>query len=749
MKQSWRRLVTLASRGSRHQFGVAISLVAIIPALVLYYLSAHGIWAGTGSAYHFAVTALVTVLAASGGAVLARYPITIIRLRRYLEQIVRGEMPEKIRLLRGEDDITAIEDYLNAILQRMSRKVDTAQGELSRIEWLLTRSTASGPDASRTGSRRVRVAPDPSPGSMLELVGAPVLQEIVADALDLVEHAATAYETDGTCALSIFGSGWCRELDPGGSARPGPLGQLGACAPAQESARRAIAEGIPVDEPDSFGLRAYAVPVFAGDGVAGAIAFHYGDPPDDDGAIARLAHAAGADPVALRRESRAYHARPPYIIEAARSRLRVSARLIGEMMVRRRAENVLRRSEAELRAHRLNLEETIQARTKDLEEMNRQLKNEVAERQRAERLKDDFVGVVSHELRTPLSIAKEGVSLLLDRIAGPITDRQEHILATARNSIDRLTRLINDLLDVSRIEAGRVRLQRDWVDLPEVARNVLGSLEPRARQKGIEIRTRFPAAPCTALADADRLIQVFTNLIHNAIRFTERGHIEVIIADREAEIECTIADTGVGIPAEAQPRLFRKFEQFHRREGAGERGTGLGLSIAKSLVEMHGGRIWAESRENEGSRFSFTLPRLGTKELVAEAIGTTMTAATKARTDLAVYVMRYQWTGDTPRADEAARIRPALIRLIRTRRLVRDDDVLVPGEANELVVAAPISHQHADRIMKRIQAEFPATVRTDSGERIVSVTCGMACSPMHGDGPDALVEHARGRCGSP
>ncbi len=253
------------------------------------------------------------------------------------------------------------------------------------------------------------------------------------------------------------------------------------------------------------------------------------------------------------------------------------------------------------------VKEDVTERKKILEE----LKQKNAELEKLDQLKSDFVSIVSHELRTPLSITKEGISLILDGVTGSINAKQQKVLATSMNNIDRLARIISNLLDISKIESGKAELKKNNIDLRGLIKNVFSAFENKAKEKGLELRFSLPQEQGEAVLciDEDKIIQVFTNLLSNSIKFTEQGHIDVSFIDRENEIEFVISDTGVGISAEDLPKVFDKFMQFGRTAGSGEKGTGLGLSIAKGLVELHGGRIWVESELGKGAKFIFTLPK--------------------------------------------------------------------------------------------------------------------------------------------
>jgi len=282
----------------------------------------------------------------------------------------------------------------------------------------------------------------------------------------------------------------------------------------------------------------------------------------------------------------------------------------------------------------LSLEAKVAERTRDLSEANAAL-NVSHEKLRAlDRLKSEFVSSVSHELRTPLTAIRMAVDNLLDGVTGEVTPTLQRYLTRVRNNTDRLVRLIADLLDLSRIEAGRVELHPTAVSVGDLLQEVAEGLRPMAAQKGVEVEVP-PPPPSEAYADRDKLQQVLINLVENAVKFTPSGGRVTVAArtlsanaecemrnveltatsaaasspgEDRARIEFSVEDTGQGIPSEELEAIFDKFHQV-RRDGQGKtQGTGLGLAIAKSLIELHGGRIRVESELGRGSRFVFTVP---------------------------------------------------------------------------------------------------------------------------------------------
>jgi signal transduction histidine kinase len=270
----------------------------------------------------------------------------------------------------------------------------------------------------------------------------------------------------------------------------------------------------------------------------------------------------------------------------------------------------LEKKERELEEHSKNLTRMQRAMLHmmdDLDIAKKEMEKANKELQKLDQLKSDFVSTVSHELRTPLSITKEALSLVLDRIPGEINEKQSTILNTAKSNIDRLANIINELLDISKIEAGKVEIKRKLLDIVAIVKQVVSGFEEQAKEKNLKLKTDFSASEIEIYADPDKMIQIFTNLVNNAIKFTEKGSIEISVKELEGKIECAVSDTGIGISQDNLPKVFDKFQQFGRVIGSGERGTGLGLSIVKGLVDTHKGNIRVESQLGKGTKFTFTL----------------------------------------------------------------------------------------------------------------------------------------------
>ena len=264
--------------------------------------------------------------------------------------------------------------------------------------------------------------------------------------------------------------------------------------------------------------------------------------------------------------------------------------------------------------------------------------HDVTRHKHYEKLKDEFISTVSHELRTPLTVVREGVSQIRDELLGPVPDDQKALLDMVLQNSDRLGRIIEELLDVSRLEAGQIRLHRRLCDLAAVAREVVENFRTIVKRKKLEILMDFMPETIEIYIDRDKIVQVFTHLLNNALKFTDKGHIKIHLRVREGFVECKVSDTGKGISAKDLPHAFQNFSQFKREIGPGDRGTGLGLSICKKLVELHHGRIKIESAPAKGTTATFLLPLYTHRELFKDAIGQAMSRRVEEGSPLSIII---------------------------------------------------------------------------------------------------------------
>jgi PAS domain S-box-containing protein len=244
--------------------------------------------------------------------------------------------------------------------------------------------------------------------------------------------------------------------------------------------------------------------------------------------------------------------------------------------------------------------------------------SDITKQKHLDEAKARFVTKVSHELQTPLLSIQESLTLLLGKEVGDITPEQEKYLSIAQRNIGRLSRLVDDLLDVAKLEAGKISLSPVAFELHSLIHHAVETVRSWADSRGINIEERYLKKSVDIMADPDRLTQVVTNLLGNAIKFTpQRGKITVAVdpdypssaVSQEPCVAVSVEDSGIGVPKEDQERIFKKFEQVSLASPQGVSSTGLGLTIAKEIVELHGGKIWVDSNVGEGSRFTFVIPR--------------------------------------------------------------------------------------------------------------------------------------------
>jgi signal transduction histidine kinase len=247
----------------------------------------------------------------------------------------------------------------------------------------------------------------------------------------------------------------------------------------------------------------------------------------------------------------------------------------------------------------------------DRKRAERTLLDKNVELEKASRAKDNFLATMSHELRTPLNAIIGFTGTMLMRLPGPLTNDQEKQLRTVQTSARHLLSLINDLLDLAKIESGKVELNPKPFVCQGVIQEVATALRPLAEGKGLRFETRVPPDDLVVRADRRALSQILLNLVNNAIKFTETGGVSLEVvrreADKQAMIEFVVSDTGIGIRSEDQARLFQAFTQVDASGKRRHEGTGLGLHLSGKLAELLGGRISVQSEYGRGSTFTFSL----------------------------------------------------------------------------------------------------------------------------------------------
>ncbi len=458
-----------------------------------------------------------------------------------------------------------------------------AEEELRKIEWLLSSGLKSNfvceistyGDLTRLNTCR----------QISDAVSKNVLFDIAGDYLDLMETSSAIYEINGDYAFGIFSSGWCRLLDTASrnlcnteDNRAALTGGKWLCHEScwTDCSRLVIETGKPADIECHGGIRLYAVPIFSGEKIIGAMNFGYGEPPRNVNKLNEISEKYGIPVGTLIEQADRYQTRPSYMVEIAKKRLEVSARLIGEIVKNKQTEE--------------------------------QLKNAKEQAESATRAKSEFLASMSHEIRTPLNPIINMTRVLLTTELNP--EQQEYV-KTVMTSGEILLSLINDILDFSKIEAGKMELEHRDFSVFHILDQVESILGVKAGEKGLRIiRETGPNLPVRLIGDPGRIRQILLNFANNAVKFTAEGTITIRVFsedqdDRHAHLCFEVADTGTGISPEAMKRLFTPFSQADASVSRKYGGTGLGLAISKQLAELMHGEVSAESEEGKGSVFRF------------------------------------------------------------------------------------------------------------------------------------------------
>jgi PAS domain S-box-containing protein len=263
----------------------------------------------------------------------------------------------------------------------------------------------------------------------------------------------------------------------------------------------------------------------------------------------------------------------------------------------------------ELKRFSSELEDRVREATRDLQERNLRLQWQSQELEKAYRLKSEFLANMSHELRTPINALIGYTSLMLDRIYGDLTTKQEEGLHRIQVSSQHLLALINDILDLAKIEAGRMPVHLERVSLTDVLQEAVAQMEPMIRRKGLEFNVQLPSEPVYMETDRTKVKQIVLNLISNAVKFTARGSVSLATRTNGDEVRIAVSDTGIGIRPQDVELIFEEFRQVDQSRTREYGGTGLGLSITRKLIALLGGDIAVASQYGRGSTFTVTLPR--------------------------------------------------------------------------------------------------------------------------------------------
>jgi signal transduction histidine kinase len=337
----------------------------------------------------------------------------------------------------------------------------------------------------------------------------------------------------------------------------------------------------------------------------------------------------------------------------------------------------------------------------------------IALRQRVKQLdraKSDFLSIASHELRTPLTIIREYISLVRDGVTGPVTNVQADGLDTALNNCDRLGTLLNDILDLQRLESGAQRVHRVSIDLVELLARCVHDFTPVCQRRGQQCELQQSDNLPHVLCDPDAITQVVVNLISNAHKFAPDGSRILIRAAADklnpALVRISVTDNGVGIRKEDQAQVFEKFTQFEQQSGPGSRGTGLGLAIVKNIVELHDGTIQLDSTPGVQTTFSFTLPAYSEYRHIASQVGDARRAAHSLNRELCVTLVKVlpdplRRTG-APVQDRNVILASLEKEILRALRRTSDTIVILPSERTISITTEVEEIAAVDAVRQRI-----------------------------------------------
>ena len=382
------------------------------------------------------------------------------------------------------------------------------------------------------------------------------------------------------------------------------------------------------------------------------------------------------------------------------------------------------------RQERERLEREILQKNADLEKINQDLN-------RLNQLKSNFLSVASHELRTPLAIVQETCSLILEERIGVLNDKQRMFLENIKTQTDRLLRTVTDLLDLTKIEAGKLELHKTFVEVADWAERIIAFFQVHAREKKIQLISRITALLGQIYMDEDKMIQVLTNFLGNAIKFTpEGGTITISVLDKEDQIEVKINDTGIGIPTEDIPKIFNRFQQAEHQESVYlQKGTGLGLVIAKEIVNMHQGEVGVSSQTGVGSTFWFRLPRLSLDEVAIDMISHAIKRGQEREQSISLCLIEQSGTSQPLFSKEI--LSELELRLVPVLR--REKDQLCKYKGCLVVVMRETDFSGAKVAFERIENLLKDLQRDSEKFHTVIFATAMATYPDHGKQAEDLL----------
>ena len=369
---------------------------------------------------------------------------------------------------------------------------------------------------------------------------------------------------------------------------------------------------------------------------------------------------------------------------------------------------------------------------------------DITELKQLDIMRNEFVASVSHEIRTPLTIIRESLSILESGITGELNNDQVDIVKPCLSEVDRLSRIINNLLDITKMDRQDIALEWEMVDIIDLAKGVLYSFQNQANNKSISLEFVTEHKELWAYCDRDRMIQVCINLIGNAIKFTHSGFVRLSIAEENNEILFTIADSGDGIDNEDLGTIFDRFHQVSKVNRAGEQGSGLGLTISKGIVKLHGGKIWVRSKVGVGSEFYFTLPKLSTGKYIGQSIDKIINESRSAHTKTSLLVLRidnYEKLAKEFSSESVSQIRNRIFRNVEEEITI--GDFMHRISDNEFIFLSNITKQNMTMMISKIKLIIKDLLKQYDGKFEVKISTGVAVFPDDGNDAWSLLSSAQ------
>lgn len=372
----------------------------------------------------------------------------------------------------------------------------------------------------------------------------------------------------------------------------------------------------------------------------------------------------------------------------------------------------------------------------------RDITSEVA----AEATKSEFIAAISHELRTPLTSIQNSVSNILVGVTGKINDKTRQYLEAMDKDCHRFADLINDLLDIAKLEAGNMPITQRVMNIGSLAQNTVQELQSVAQTANITLSCKIESDICPVYADGKRIRQVLAGLLRNAVQYTPAGGvINVSVHDRGSDIVTEVADTGIGVSLDQQKLLFTKFYQVARESGSGSKGNGLGLALCKGIIAVHGGTIWVESKPGDGSRFFFSLPKIDPDRILRKHIETIIALNQQNNSRFGMLLITFEMSqkSEMPLRQAAGKIISELLAKSRFY-LSCDLDVVLQTADNEMVyVVNDFSRQTVESVQHKIETNLLNILRKHFIGIPIVPMLGTSLWPKEGTDKDGLETAAR------